>query len=245
MYLCILLSDLTSRYGPVIREAKVVSVLDAAFDVLVPEFGIEKRVHVDQMPIDVSLKPASKIWGRTHVLQNHVYDEHTYTLQIYWSDRDVISWLAENSDDEHLKKVKQTAEQHAVKMEVASRSVHDEKALFDEDDGDDDEIVLGRDSNVDDDGAETSEQRLLSKSKAIPPFEGLKTTASGHKIQEIKELMTVPVCNLKFHQMSAPLTCLLCSGHCHCRSYEEPPSHQGVQRQSLCQRQALNCTDVS
>jgi protein SSD1 len=32
-----------------------VGVLDAAFDVLVPEFGIEKRVHVDQMPIDVSV----------------------------------------------------------------------------------------------------------------------------------------------------------------------------------------------
>ena len=48
----------------------------------------------------------------------------------------MISWLAENSDDEHLKKVKQTAEQHATKMEVASRSVHDESALFDEDEGD-------------------------------------------------------------------------------------------------------------
>jgi len=37
----------------VIRQAKVIGVLDAAFDVLIPEFGIEKRVHVDQMPIDV------------------------------------------------------------------------------------------------------------------------------------------------------------------------------------------------
>lgn len=54
LYLCMLIHDLTQRYGPVIREAKVVGVLDAAFDVLVPEFGIEKRVHVDQMPIDVS-----------------------------------------------------------------------------------------------------------------------------------------------------------------------------------------------
>ena len=51
--MCILIHDLTQRYGPVIRQAKVVSVLDAAFDVYVPEFGIEKRVHVDQMPIDV------------------------------------------------------------------------------------------------------------------------------------------------------------------------------------------------
>jgi protein SSD1 len=54
LFLCVLISDLTQRFGPVIRQAKVVGVLDAAFDVLVPEFGIEKRVHVDQMPIDVS-----------------------------------------------------------------------------------------------------------------------------------------------------------------------------------------------
>ncbi|THH32915.1 hypothetical protein EUX98_g1301 [Antrodiella citrinella] len=173
LYLCILISDLTQRYGPVIRQARVVGVLDAAFDVLVPEFGIEKRVHVDQMPID-----------------NHVYDDHKHSLQIYWSDRDVISWLAENSDDEHLKKVKQTAELHAVKMEVASRSVHDEKALFDEDDNDEDEIVLGR---VEEDDVQGSKQRMLSKSKAQPAFEGLKTTAAGHKIQEIQEMMTVPV----------------------------------------------------
>ena len=47
---------MTQRYGPVIRPAKVIGVLDSAFDVLVPEFGIEKRVHVDQMPIEVCLR---------------------------------------------------------------------------------------------------------------------------------------------------------------------------------------------
>jgi len=152
-----------------------VGVLDAAFDVLVPEFGIEKRVHVDQMPID-----------------NHVHDEHSHTLQIYWSNRDVISWLAENSDDEHLKKVKQNAEQHALKMEVVSRSVHDEKALFDEDDADDDEIVLGRSDDLPEE-KDTSKQRLLSQAKVKPEFEGLRASPSGHKIQDIRELMTVPV----------------------------------------------------
>jgi protein SSD1 len=175
LFLCVLVSDLTHRYGPVVRQATVVGVLEAAFDVLISEFGIEKRVHVDQMPID-----------------NHVYDEHSHTLQIYWSDRDVISWLAENSDDEHLKKVKQNAEQHALKMEVASRSVHDEKALFDEDDAEEDEIVLGRSEFVPQ-GPETSKQRLQSMAKVMPEFEGLRTTSSGHKIQDIKELMTVPV----------------------------------------------------
>lgn len=174
LFLCVLISDLTTRYGPVIRPAKVINVLDAAFDVLIPEFGIEKRVHVDQMPIE-----------------NHVYDEHSHTLAIYWSEKDVITWLAENSDDEHLKKVKRNAEQHALKMEVASRSVHDESALFDEDDADDDEIVLGRSDVVE--VKETSQQRLASIAKEKPHFEGLRAPTSGHKIQDIRELMTVPV----------------------------------------------------
>ncbi len=113
-------------------------------------------------------------------------------MQIYWSDRDVITWLAENSDDEHLKKVKHNAEQHAFKMEVASRSVQDENALFD--DNDDDEIVLGRD--MDEIVKETSKQRLLSMAKVKPEFEGLRITPVGHKVQDIRELMTVPVSNL-------------------------------------------------
>ena len=93
---------------------------------------------------------------------------------------------------EHLKKVKQNAEQHALKMEVASRSVHDEKALFDEDDADEDEIVLGR-TGFSSAKPETSKQRLLSMAKVKPEFEGVRVTASGHKIQDIRELMTVPV----------------------------------------------------
>jgi protein SSD1 len=117
-------------------------------------------------------------------------------LQIYWSTRDVISWLAENSDDEHLKKVKQNAEQHALKMEVASRSVHDESALFDEDEVDDDEIVLGRSEK--EAAPETSKQRLFSMAKVKPEFEGLRTTTAGHKIQDIRELMNVPVRFLAF-----------------------------------------------
>ena len=91
--------------------------------------------------------------------------------------------------------MKENAEQHAVKMEVASRSVHDEKALFDEDDGDDDdEIVLGRNNTEAEEGEIESVQREISKARVTPDFEGLKTTPAGHKIQQVKELMTVPVC---------------------------------------------------
>lgn len=101
--------------------------------------------------------------------------------------------------------MKENAEQHAVKMEVASRSVHDERALFDEDDGDD-EIVLGHD---DDEPAEEeiqSVQREISKARVTPEFEGLKTTSAGHKIQQVKELMTVPVRILLDHSIFFSLT---------------------------------------
>jgi protein SSD1 len=103
----------------------------------------------------------------------------------------VISWLAENSDDEHLKKVKQTAEQHALKMEVTSRSVNDESALFDDDGDDDEQIVVNRTGGSQE--KETSKQKLLSLAKVKPQFEGLRTNAAGHRIQDIKELMSVPV----------------------------------------------------
>lgn len=77
-------------------------------------------------------------------------------------------------------------------MEVVSRSVNDERALFDEDEEDEeDEVVLGRSEQAN--PPETSTQRLRSILKAQPEFEGLRTTPNGHQIQEIKELMTVPV----------------------------------------------------
>ena len=166
-------------------------------------------------------------------MQNHVYDEHTHTLQIYWSTRDVITWLAENSDDEHLKKVKQNAEQHALKMEVASRSVHDEKALFDEDDNEEDEIVLGRTNKEEPEEVGTSKQRQLSKQKLPPTFEGLKTLPSGHKIQEIRELMTVPVRCLLGVSVGRECSSWRAAGHRHRRPHEEPSCHQGLQRQPL------------
>jgi hypothetical protein len=35
LYLCMLIHDLTQKYGPVVREARVTGVLDQAFDVVI------------------------------------------------------------------------------------------------------------------------------------------------------------------------------------------------------------------
>ena len=177
LFLCLLIHDLTMRYGPVVRPATVLGVLDAAFDVIVPKFGIEKRVHVDQMPIE-----------------NHTYDEQSKALSIYWKENvDVISWLAENSDDVHVKKLQEVAQQHQM-MEMTSQSQTDEAALFADDDDEDDEsstAAIIRQHNVE--AAQGSQQREKSLHKAPLKFDGLQNTGAGHKVQKIKELMQVPV----------------------------------------------------
>lgn len=163
LHLCYLIHDLTQRFGAVIRTARVVGVLDSAFDVVVPEFGIEKRVHADKMP-----------------LANHVYDEHSRTLSLYWTERDVLDFLAENSDDEHLKRVINT-NQRAKSVQPASES------------------AAHPDEEVGKASAEKYKGKQERKSATMNikdlEFEGLRQTEGfeNHKIQTIKELQSVPI----------------------------------------------------
>ncbi|KAK9456067.1 hypothetical protein V1511DRAFT_520944 [Dipodascopsis uninucleata] len=52
LFLCEVISNLSSSTGQLIRDAIVINVYESAFDVLIPKFGIEKRVHCDQLPLD-------------------------------------------------------------------------------------------------------------------------------------------------------------------------------------------------
>jgi protein SSD1 len=50
LFLCRMLKDMSAP-GPVSRCGIVVNVQSSSFDVVIPEFGIEKRVHLDQLPL--------------------------------------------------------------------------------------------------------------------------------------------------------------------------------------------------
>ncbi|GAA5893856.1 hypothetical protein JCM6882_003112 [Rhodosporidiobolus microsporus] len=179
LFLCHLIADLTKRYGPVIRYGTVIGVLDQAFDVLVSEFGVEKRVHVDQMPTEST-----------------VHNEHDNSLQIFWQRGvDVLSYLAQNNSDEHLQRLRAQAQHHARMMEAESGKAEGESALFD-DDEDEDEVIGGEG----DEGAKfkqrgpiETEQHKKSAERKPLQFEGL-STENGHCSQTIKELHEVPVC---------------------------------------------------
>ena len=72
--------------------------------------------------------------------------------------------------------------------------------------------------------------------KVEPIFEGLKTPAAGHKIQEIKELMSVPV-RILYRSPRFFLLMPKPPGHCHGRFDQESTGHQGLQRQPLRQNE--------
>ncbi|BGP50054.1 Translational repressor [Rhodotorula kratochvilovae] len=177
LFLCVLIDDLTKRYGPVVRYGTVIGVLDQAFDVLVSEFGVEKRVHVDQMPTEST-----------------VHDERENTLQIFWKKGvDVLSWLAETNQDEHLQRLRSVAKHHSSLMEADSGKGAAEQALFDDDDDDDDE---GDEKPADGNGRDKrvfeTDQHRKSRERIPLKFEGL-STENGHAAQTVKTLDRVPV----------------------------------------------------
>ncbi|GAA5855311.1 hypothetical protein JCM3766R1_001190, partial [Sporobolomyces carnicolor] len=124
LFLCVLISDLTKRYGPVVRTATVIGVLDQAYDVLVPEFGqLEKRLRIADLPTE-----------------SFMYDDHTNSLTIYWKKGvDVLSYLVENNQDDHLARLHSQVKHHAKMMESDTTQTDAEKGLFEDDEDDDDE----------------------------------------------------------------------------------------------------------
>ncbi|CAG8769486.1 11190_t:CDS:2, partial [Acaulospora morrowiae] len=137
LFLCVLLHNLTIQHGPVIREAIVIGVKDHAFDVLVPVFGIEKRVHLDQLP-----------------LEKFVFNEETDQLTLYWkpgvSSLEPISedyGIGEDEEegldvDEEALLADVNDDYHYEMMDINSLRIEDEHRLFDasSDIGDDDDI---------------------------------------------------------------------------------------------------------
>ncbi|RHZ68375.1 hypothetical protein Glove_295g26 [Diversispora epigaea] len=151
LFLCVLLNNLAIRSGPVIREAIVIGVKDHAFDVLVPVFGIEKRVHLDQLP-----------------LEKFVFNEEKKELILHWkpgisSLEPIPEDYGFGEDEEDVLDVDEDAllgdvneDYHYELMDVTSLPIEDEHRLFDansdigDDDIEDDDIhIIGDNSNDD------------------------------------------------------------------------------------------------
>ncbi|ORZ05863.1 hypothetical protein BCR41DRAFT_172371, partial [Lobosporangium transversale] len=167
VYLSVLLKNMTEANGMVIRDAVIVQVLDAAFDVLVPEYGLEKRIHIDQLP-----------------LERHTWNSNTETLRLYWTKEAFKAPLSEeenvdDSNDEknnHLSSLPHPHDHEDMDHpDVATNAYDDERGLFDDEsdyedeDVDDFEIVgtkcngahaIEEDQSEDSNGEDDEAQRL-------------------------------------------------------------------------------------
>ena len=109
--------------GDLISEGIVICVYESAFDVLIPEYGFEKRVHCDQLP----LKKAE-------------FRKESRVLELYWEKG--LASSAYVPEDERSKSGRgsgyapavQHQDSHAKHMDTGTMSTDDVDALFDDDD---------------------------------------------------------------------------------------------------------------
>ena len=144
------------------------------------------------------------------LVQSFMYDEHTNSLTIYWKKGvDVLSYLVENNQDDHLARLHSQVQHHAKMMESSSKQADAEKGLFDDEDEQDDSAQGFSDAEKKSASTEqhlksrdvscywliyacSSTDRWLRIQRAPLKFDGL-STKDGHACQTISELHEVPV----------------------------------------------------
>lgn len=122
--------------GVLICEAIVICVYESAFDVLIPEYGFEKRVHCDQLP-----------------LRKAEFDKTNRVLELYWEKgvpsntyvpederpkgaaalRAASEAAAASAAAAKAKAAQEQEEAQRKAMDISSLSINDVDALFDDD----------------------------------------------------------------------------------------------------------------
>jgi protein SSD1 len=128
LFLCRMLRDMTTSQGPVIRCGIVVNVQSSSFDVVIPEFGIEKRVHLDQLPLvkaefDRANRVLELFWERgvdsMSFNPEEVKSRQRTTTQSSLIGNGKSHWRSDSQDQDELN------------LAVQSMGLDDNMALFD------------------------------------------------------------------------------------------------------------------
>jgi protein SSD1 len=173
--------------GDLISEGIVLCVYESAFDVLIPEYGFEKRVHCDQLP----LKKAE-------------FDKNKRLLELYW-EKGVPSsaYIPEDERPKHgslraanaaaaardAEAAKQRAKEHEEaqrkKMDTGTIPTDDVDALFD-DDEDDMEDLAGHTAGVS--LNPTGADRPTQSMPPSPTRNGLSSSQTPHRVKSDSKL---------------------------------------------------------
>lgn len=125
--------------GELICEAIVINVYESAFDVLIPEYGFEKRVHCDQLPLkkaefDKTNRVLELYWEKG--VQSNVYIPEDERPKGGAALRAANAAAAASAAAAAVKATQEQEERQRKMMEISSLPINDVDALFDDDDGD-------------------------------------------------------------------------------------------------------------
>lgn len=176
----------TVATGQLVIDSIIIQVYESAFDVLIPDYGIEKRVHGDQLP-----------------LRKAEFDKKTRLLELYWEGGiDSATYIP---DDEKNAKPSSLAplRKGRVRASSAASALAQENAL--------EQIAklsLNTDKpSIDDTKAKEPQDYSDSHKVLAPYFENVITRVSnGDRVQEIRVLQHVPV--LLSAELGSSIPCL-------------------------------------
>jgi hypothetical protein len=123
------------------------------------------------------------------------------TNSLYWTKRDTISYLADGSDDPHTLRIKSLYDRRATGNLTTQTT--DTDALF----------------SSSSTSADSSKQYAKSANGNEVPFEGLRK-AGQHQVQDIKELMSVPVIITSDISKSPPVLVVYACESLNCLGWE-------------------------
>ncbi|KAK3700441.1 Translational repressor [Vermiconidia calcicola] len=184
--------------GDLISVGIVVCVYESAFDVLIPEYGFEKRVHCDQLP----LKKAE-------------FDKNKRLLELYWEKGVPSSAFVPDDEKPQAKGHRSTgsqvtreslSKQQASRVNTGSIDTNDVDALFD-DDEDNASVTTDNTASgvaVNGDRAHSGPQSPQRNGRRSAPEANLSNKEKyldlftlreegGNYIQDVKEMTRVPV----------------------------------------------------
>ena len=181
-----------------ISEGIVICVYESAFDVLIPEYGFEKRVHCDQLP----LKKAE-------------FRKDERVLELYWEkgvassayvpeDERKPRWgtkMGGKASRDHAQGAQRTSDSQPKQTETGTMSTDDVDALFDEDDNVSEiteataGVSLGGHEQAQtapsDGQIKGGEAKVTNKDRYLKMF--TLREVGGESIQDVTEMTRVPV----------------------------------------------------
>ena len=173
--------------GDLISEGIVLCVYESAFDVLIPEFGFEKRVHCDQLPLKkAEFRKGDRVlelyWEKGVQSSAYVPEDERPNNRAYSQRNNAASIAArEAAVAERARKDREEASRK--QMETGTMNHDDVNALFDDSDDEADET------------AEQLQGVSLSDrpTQSVPPSPTKNSLSAGKDLHRTRSDSKVPI----------------------------------------------------